>query len=220
VKHKCLLLILIPVIPLIAELSSFAQEQKPDKDFTVDCATVQATTSCKSYNELIRAKDKYLLGQMSYQPFVCFVQDSDQFLVVTTKHPPTDNFRVAKDGISKIPGVEFLVTFKEGVQDSFRFIAGQWSKMTIADDIQFSFDTEPASDTELSIDQSEIEASYQFKNLYHTTTSYTLKIRRSTKRFVQSYDFPEPPTPAKKGEAPPTPSTTRAGDTGYCASFE
>jgi len=209
---------------LFAISSAFAQTNSPPaiKHFHVDCTTVHATKSCDSFNELITQQDKDVMDDLKGGAFVCFLSDEDAFAVVTTTIPDDKIFsHTSVKNLMQVNSVEFYKRFKNGLNDETRIVEGTWAKAVFneEDPPRYSFESSKTGDTTLSIDPSEIFAQYKFQNLRKSSTTYTLQIRRSTRRFVETYGFPAIPPSDPKAKAAFTPHDEKLESTGYCAEF-
>jgi len=190
--------------------------------YTVDCATVFAVISCRSYNEMIENKDEDLLGAVKTPSLVCFRDDEDAFVVLAEIVPsPNLVYRETSKVVSETSGVVFYYRFKKGLNDDFRYVSGMWSKLNLGEAPSISFESSKGSDTKVSISPAELSVSYQYKNLGGSITSYSIQVRRSTKRFVETFQFPDEPAAPEKNKpaVPKRPGNTRMEYTGHCAEF-
>ena len=213
------------MIILFAISSAFAQTNSPAviKNFHADCTTVHATKSCDSFNELITQQDKDVIDDLKGGAFVCFLSEEDAFAIVTTTIPADNLFSPTKvRKLTQVNSVEFYKRFKNGLNDETKIVMGAWTKAVFNEDDppRYSFESSKMGDTTLSIDPSEIFAEYKFQNLGKSSTTYTLQIRRSTRRFVETYGFPATPPSDPKAKASFTPHDEKLESTGYCAEFD
>lgn len=187
-----------------------------------DCSVVKAVESCKSFNEMIQNRDDEILVAIKYPSFVCFRPDEDEFFMFSDIEPSDLVYKDVSKTMSQATSIAFYYRYKKGVQSDLRYIDGTWTKITYGPAPIFSFQSRKDGDASLSITNSEISLGYDYKNLAGSTTAYAIQVRRSTKRFVETFQFPDEPTPAQKGKAPTTQheSKTRAEFTGYCAEFK
>jgi hypothetical protein len=190
--------------------------------FTVDCAALNATDSCKSYNEMIEHHDEEIVAEVKPPSFVCFRPDDDIFLTMSPTSPPQFlSIKPGKPGaIDSIDGYVYYNTYKKGVADDSRFISGNWKRVPLSSDPFFA--SAKDNPTKAFVSSTELTVSFEYKNLRGSTTKYSLQIRRSTKRFVESYEFPdEKPAATSKNRVPATApaGNSRLEYTGYCAEF-
>jgi hypothetical protein len=209
--------------------STFAQNSVPQNStppptppsYTVDCSTVNAPLSCRSFNEMVEKKDPDLLSQIKHPSFVCFRPHEDVFSIISGGPPVDVAYKKTTEYLWEAPGLIFYLRFNNGISEQFRLIGGTWSKFpTISPEVTFQSSKE--SDTKTSISDSELSLGYEYKNLNGSTTTYTIQIRRSTKRFVETYQYPDdPPSPEKnKGAQEKPQSQSQIQDTGYCTEFK
>lgn len=162
-------------------------------------------SGCKSFNELVAAKDKEVLRAFGafYQTYVCFRQNEDVFTII--HYMPWGVVTPLKDpktGMLEATGVVFLARYKEGGLEDVRVFPGKWSAVNAQDEAQFSGHglNDPSNKLarldSASIDDSNLLLSYKFNNVSGKITTYSLAIRRSTKRSSETFDVP-PATTAK-----------------------
>jgi hypothetical protein len=201
--------------------SMFAQESAPapsaasaPSPFTVDCATVEAGASCRSYNELIKSGDKDILRDVSgsFDAYVCFLTDEDTFVVIDTS-PPFD-ILFKKSAISprltEQNSASFLSRYKNGIIDDGLMAQGKWIKNSVTSEAPI-FRSPSANDPGATVDDSEVTFHYSYKNTHGRKVNYDISIRRSTKRFSETSDIP---ISQDKKEEP-----SRYTNTGHCAEF-
>jgi hypothetical protein len=103
--------------------------------------------------------------------------------------------------------------FKKGVLDDFQVAYGKWTKQSDGS-VDFE-ETKPPPSEQLvfnahsSVTEGNVTFSYSFENMAGKKTEYSVKIQRSTLRFVETYQWPNQ---RGKGEEPNTYS-------GYCVSY-
>src|SRR5713226_4663421 len=93
--------------------------KKPAEHSTFACPDAEAQQACKSYQELLKAKDT---GLPTSDVYICFRKQADEFFVV---YIPQSYFRRHWDQVlkqmvmdeTKRPGVGFAQTYKNGVLD-------------------------------------------------------------------------------------------------------
>lgn len=197
---------------LLFSLAAFAQNQPPSippsitptppqKDFTVQCSAFPTSgQACRSYNEMIAAKDPDILGTISHaDSYVCFRSDEDVFLIFSFGDPYNLKFKKKEQsGLLQAPGWVVSKRFKTGQIDDLQIGSGAWE--TVDEETPPSFNTPSKSDPSIYINDSQISLSHNFKNFGGGTTNYSLQIRRSTLRASESMAWETPP---KKPQSPP-----------------
>jgi hypothetical protein len=142
--------------------------------------------------------------------FVCFRENEDAFIIVSFEQPKDTDFQKdPKTGAITFPGLASIRRFSKGLSDESKLLFGTWAKAYPTSDPTF-VSTSKTSDNEVFIDRSELSISYSFTNLGKTKTNYSLQIRRSTLRFLETWQFPG----NEKEKA-----DTRTSGSGHCAAF-
>jgi hypothetical protein len=193
-----------------------------DKDYSVDCSDFGMSPGCKSFNELVSKQDEDIISQVQTQAFVCFVPNEDTFMMLSYQGPEPSLFTEKTKFTETEDGVVFYSRFKSGIQDEFKILPGTWTR-TKSNVAWVSFESSKEVPAHASISSPELSFAYDYKNLRGTTTTYALQIRRSTKRFVQTFQFPNDDSPAKNTKSPQpqnSASKMRTEDTGHCAEFK
>jgi len=179
------------------------------------CPDTEAQQACKSYQELLKAKDASLPDIRAY---ICFRKSEDQFFVVTfntpyfPKHWDKDLKEMVPDDSAR-PGLGHAETYKDGVLDSttmpsFSF-SGQWlpfypeSGLFTSNKLNGKDLNEKDSNVGVTIDDAQVNIGYKYANRMEKTITYTLTIQRSTGRFAESFLTEEGKFPFSEG-------------TGYC----
>lgn len=189
------ILILFPIASLASAQDRSAESTKASSGTnqdvnTVDCSKFGSSPGCKSFNEMVGHKDKGLLdslGDGDRYAFICFHEDEDSFFVFEVG-PPYE-FRPAKGN----PALEesSLETaayskYERGVFSDFRPWIDHWRKTrTLGSDSETFQSTNRGS--ACFIDSAEVVIGFRFQNVKGTQTDYTLHIRRSTGRFVETF---------------------------------
>ena len=142
------------------------------------CPDPQARQACKSYEELLKAKDSGLPNV----DYVCFHKRENTFFVVQFLKPSDATER----------GRGFVYSYKDGVEDSSVMpslsFSGTWkSGLFSADSINHSKLEANDSDVGISIDESQIKAGYKYENNFEKTIQYSLTIQRSAGQFTESF---------------------------------
>ena len=204
-------------IILLFSLAAFAQDQTPalpPKDFTVQCSTFPTSLqACRSYNEMVTAKDADILGTMSHaSSYVCFRSNEDVFLIFSIADPYTLKFKKQPNGFLQASGWIVFKSYKGGQIDELQIGTGTWE--TPAEQSSPFFNTVPKDDPNVYINDSQISLNHEFKNLGGGTTNYSLQIRRSTLRATESMQWEIPP---KDPKSPPNRGTVDYD--GRCVAF-
>jgi len=164
------------------------------------CPDPEAQQACKSYQELVKAKDEGLPASDAY---ICFRKNIDEFFVVSfftpyfRKHWDQELKQMVADE-SQHPGYGVAEVYKDGVLDlntmPSLFFSGQWQSLPfsgsgyfVSDKINRKKQDENDPNVGVSIDESQVSVGYKYKNRFDKTTQYTLTIQRSTGRFAESF---------------------------------
>jgi hypothetical protein len=180
-----------------------ARETQPE-DHAVDafvCPDSEAKLSCKSYEELVKAKDQSL-PSVSDERYVCFRKSADEFFVIAFSAPRFEKIwnekykTVMTDPSATLDGTGYADSFKNGVESpqllpSF-FFTGTWRpyndgifSASALDFEAIDFKRDPHS--ALDINRSQFSVSYKYKNTTKQDVIYKLTIQRSTGRFIESF---------------------------------
>jgi hypothetical protein len=163
------------------------------------CPDAEAQQGCKSYQELVRAKDKSLPDH----GYICFRRKEDEFFAVAFSTPYFSK-RWDEESKQMVPdetprkGIGYAQTYKDGVLDSSRMptfnFSGQWKPMAysesgvfISDVLNFKKQDENDNDVGVSIDETQIMVQFKYQNQLDKTMYYALTIQRSTGRFTESF---------------------------------
>ncbi|HTA22397.1 MAG TPA: hypothetical protein VK763_02605 [Terriglobales bacterium] len=196
-----------------ATLPSLPREQ-PKTQFKVDCLGVEATTSCHSYNELVESNDKDVIGSLGglYDTYVCFSTDDDTFSMVSVSPywEPAYHKAIKSPRILEQDGQVTFSGYKNGQTDEFKVAEGKWRRAaTLQNDI---FRTDDGAEPAAFVDDYTVSFQYSYQNTQGRKLTYAISIRRSTKRFTETWDAPA--IPEKKQES------IRIVSTGHCAEFK
>src|ERR1039458_5728551 len=155
--------------------------------YKADCSIAGPAPGCKSYNEMVEKNDKDILAILKgSSTFVCFRQGEDTFVVLSYRQPlPTLFHQGAASHVLETFGIVLYRTYTDGVVGFMLPISGRWTKAFTTDSPVF---TSRKDEIQASVLDAEVSFSYPFKNRSGTTTRYDITIRRSTLRFVETYD--------------------------------
>jgi len=198
---------------LIFAAVAFAQDSPtpPAPLLKVDCAKVDFSPACKSFNEMVDNKDRDLLRVIAgiYHAFVCFRPSEDTFIVISFLPPYDAGFKKSANDkdVSEERGWFTYARYKDGLSDLTRFGRGSWMK---AGNLPESFETPQNSRVSVFLDDTELDFGFSYPNAVKTTTEYNLGMRRSTLRFVETYY-------AK--DAKPNKPDYNSTEGGHCAEF-
>lgn len=214
----------------VAEKGSGTPQFDPSKPYTatnpplpelvlpyrkVDCSIMHAPLACPSFNEMVDKKDSALLDQLRDFAFVCFEDTEDTFIVISFRQPSSaQSYKKDSIGLLVASGRVGYFRYKNGVSDDVAFAHGSWIKTGPDDSSQFlNYGVPHATNSEdASIDDSEANFSYKFRNLSKLMTAYSIQVRRSTLRFVETYQWEEINKDKKQ-------IARRVENTGFCAEF-
>jgi hypothetical protein len=177
----------------------------PAVQSTFVCPDAEAQQGCKSYQELLKAKDKSLPDD----GYICFRKKEDEFFAVTFTRPyftikphwDAESKKLVLDDPQG--GFGYAQTYKNGVLDSTRMptfsFSGQWKQRLysesgyfISDELNDKKQDENEHDVGVSIDQTQIMVQFKYQNPMDKTMHYALTIQVSTGRFAESFrDEPE-----------------------------
>lgn len=168
---------------------------------------------------MVTSKDTELISQITsaQQVYVCFRPAEDVFMLFDFNEPGVLQYHKTAEGYFEAYGHIFYKRYKDGLLEESRTATGTWLKAGVEDSGDFI--TPDKNQVHSSIGDSEVSVTYEFPNLHHTITNYSVSLRRSTLRFSEEYTFPQTPIVTKKGvkQDPPPPGDDRLSYTGYCA---
>lgn len=185
----------------------------------VDCSKFSdSLPGCKSFNEMLGSNDKDVVSSVGgiYQAYVCFRADEDVFTIISYLPPSNEQFRKATFGV-EMQATAYLSRYEAGLSKDEEVFDGKWYKSAHEPAAQAHFtgnglfasrDQQP----KIYVNESEISVSTSWQNLGGTRTTYHLQVRRSTKRFLETFEWPKPPTAKDK-------STEQMTRQGYCEEY-
>ncbi len=175
---------------------------------------VSAANSCASFKELLENRDKELLSAIGTErgdsTLVCFDEREDRFIELSINLSVSGKSSIAYDEYRKgrresnHHSTELKWYAPLGERDH-TYPEGWWMPPTDSLHRKYDGDHISTGETVATVDASEISFKYSFSNRRGTITDYELTIRRSTNRFIESYQV---------GNASPI------EETGHCALFE
>jgi hypothetical protein len=168
-----------------------------------------AKAACESFKELVERRDKELLAILSQRcrmnsfgsgrgarqgsAYACFIEGEDRFLTVGFSMPASKE-EVPSGVVTGDKGLLCLDEYKQGMPgDTQRSTELENDPLAPAEDKPAAMSPVTGkelglSDVRAAVDSSAIWVSYSFLNGNGGKTDYQLKIRRSTKRFVETYE--------------------------------
>lgn len=164
------------------------------------CPDPEAQKACKSYEELVRAKDIGLRSRAG--GCVCFRKDSDEFFEVSFRQPYFPKHWNAElktmevDPEATRVGYGSAHSYKDGVDTSgvmpSVIFSGTWhtfgeSAYFNAEKINFTKIDVSDPDVGLTIDDSQFNLGWKYQNKFDKFVKYSLTIQRSTGRFTESF---------------------------------
>lgn len=176
----------------------------------------EPSPGCKSFNDMLTGKDKDILTSLgdAYWTYVCFRTGEDVFTVVSVSVPTHYAFsKYGTSGTLAQTGIAFIDRYKNGVSESSDIISGRWSRLPSQEDADAAFVGSGAGTPKpkLYVTSSEISFSTTWKNVGGNVTSYNLRVRRSTRRLLETFEWPYP--------APPNKATEHMTEEGYCEDY-
>lgn len=193
------LVVLIIAATCAGQASQKKSEKKarpPASSFV--CPDPEAQKACKSYQELLKAKDSGL----PIEGYVCFQKNLDVFFVVLFSRPyfprrwDKELKEMVVDTESNPPGHGYAQSYKDGIADSAvppsLFFSGTWipypeSGTFTSNEVNFKKQDTSDADVGVSIDETQFIAGYKYQNRFDKTITYKLTIQRSTGRFSESF---------------------------------
>jgi hypothetical protein len=174
--------------------------QKPAERSAFSCPDAAAQPACKSYQELLKAKDTSLPADKAY---ICFRRRDDEFFVIYISQPSFLKYwdkelqQVVTDD-SPSPGWGLAQAYKGGILDSrlmpYLNFAGQWrllplseSEFFVSQEINFKGQDKNDKDVGVTVDEHRVNLGFKYENPLGKTTQYTLTIQRATERFAESF---------------------------------
>ena len=172
---------------------------------TVNCSEAQTSKACKSFKQLLDASDKDVLELLSLPTsYVCFRPTEDAFLLFHLEEP-TQYMWQTLEGDAKGQtqyASPVLAEFRDGVVYDTRAVIGAWYRHSPTDKeplFKIRSDSPFNDGSTLTIDTAELSVQYPFKNQDGGTTQYSLVIRRSTGRFIETFAVENAPTTTHAG---------------------
>jgi hypothetical protein len=174
------------------------------------CPDAEAQKACKSYDELLKAKDTSL----PTEGYICFRENDDEFFVISVSKPyfrkrwDRDLKQMVVDDETTSPGRGSARTYKDGVEVSGMMpslsFKGKWypypeSGMFSSDEINFKKQDDSNRNVGVSIDENQVNVGYEYQNTSDKPFTYNLTIQRSTGRFSESFQEQSEHVPLLEG---------------------
>jgi hypothetical protein len=207
-------------LPEIVPLGSSHNRRPVASPSPIDCTQFhEYLPGCKSFSDMLTAGDKDILKKLApeNEAYVCFRADEDVFTVVSVQRPEGHLFQkvaTTRDTVEMFAFADFE-RYASGVSEDWKSFMGKWRKAPLSPIQEARFSTVGATaqgQGGVYIDDTEVTVSYQWKNLRNTMTSYSLKLRRSTHRLVETLEAP--PAPQEKDR-----TTQQITKQGFCAEY-
>ena len=94
------------------------------------------------------------------------------------------------DGFANSPTALSFSEYEDGVSSLSRFVQGMWTRVTDLKEPSFKSEGYNQPTDKAEIDALEVLLQYAFKNQTGSSTTQTVRIRRSTGRFIRSFSSP------------------------------
>lgn len=152
------------------------------------CSEAATSRACTSFKQLLDAHDKDLVETFSTPTsYVCFRPNEDAFLIFHVGAPEKDGWEKAEDNVGQTQGFKKtagLTEYRDGVFYTDHSVREYWRRFRPDEEPLFHSESK---DLKITIDGTEISIDYPFTNQSNGTTQYSLTIRRSTGRFVETF---------------------------------
>jgi hypothetical protein len=186
-----LLLVLFSMAQAQQRTPERSQPPTKPKTPTVNCSGAEASKACSSFKQLLEAHDKDILDSLSSPTsYVCFRPNEDAFVIFHEDAPGPYRWQKLDEGAGERQlGVPVLAEFRNGVVYRITPGFGSWFRSSPdAEPLFKSRSDEQFNDgATILIDDTEISISHPFKNQNGETTQYSLTIRRSTGRSLETF---------------------------------
>lgn len=176
---------------------------------TIECTGVLASPGCRSFAELLRARDKEIVSYIAPgNVFIaCFRKESDVFFAISFPADKELVYGEETNHAQKAPAYVSYDRYKDGVSEDEQYFFGnftRYSHSSLGITPSFSSDKDESDKTRGAfVTDSEISISYSYDNANGGKTNYSAQIRKSTLRFVETF---------RAGD-------TQFNQTGYCKQF-
>ena len=200
--RSTLVILIVTAICVAQTTQKKPTQKKRAAHSTFACPDAEAQQACKSYTELLKVKDTSLPSNA----YVCFRRSVDEFFLISFSQPlfrkkwDPDARQMMVDTEYMPVGRGYGRTYKNGIEDSSAipslFFSGQWIPSSPFQQDEGTFSSDKINSTKsdendrtvgVSIEESQVNIAYKFKNRFEKTILYTLAIQRSTGRFAESY---------------------------------
>lgn len=191
--------------PTPAQTGITRSNQKTEKTAgTMDCPDPDARVACRSFQELLAAKDEdlmYNLKPAMGQVFICFRPKEDVFFLLRGSDPDDERWeKKERSAIFTQSSAVELSRFKNGVFDhggESAFARGEWSSTdkgrTNATFANEDFASEGGSKGEIEIDGGTVTVSHSLEKMGGNGAQYSFKLQKSTGRFTETFTAPNTP---------------------------
>lgn len=203
----CSLLLVVFFSVAQAQQKAAGKLQLPKKPTTpsVNCSAAQTSKACSAFKQLLEAHDTDILhAVMSPTSYVCFRPIEVAFLIIHVEPPSAYGWR--KDGSNvgqtqEITSSVSLTEYRDGVFYTMKDGRGYWRRFSPDEDPMFHSESTEGmfKGLKISILGAEIFIDYPFENQAGGTTQYSLTLRRSTGRFIETFAGENAPTTTHSG---------------------
>ena len=172
---------------------------------TINCSDAETTKACTSFKQLIEAEDKDILdGLSSPTSYVCFRPNEDAFIIFHVDAPNPYGWRQSADGVVQTQegkSSATLTEYRNGVLYTFRGDLQYWHRSGSGSEEFFHSETTEglSKGLDITIRDVQIYVAYPFESQNGGTTEYSLAIRRSTGRFIETFESKNVPTTNHSG---------------------
>lgn len=194
------LILLFALTFAVPALVKAACSQQSESNLKLGCPDRQSSRACKSFQELIAAKDEDLVSAIppkrAGHAYICFRQKEDVFFVLWYSDPEDTHWEKASTSFTQFGAVE-LQRFKHGVYEhgaESAYASGLWRKVSETTSLSPIFEGKSISEGSPKDDQGSIEIeggtiaiSHLFEDPERGLTHYKFLLQRSTGRFVETF---------------------------------
>lgn len=184
-----LLLVLLNLAQAQQKTAEKLRAPTKPKTPTVNCSEAQTSKACRSFKQLLEAHDNDILDTLSSPTsYVCFRPSEDAFLIFRVRAPYRDLWKQPDDHVGETqPSSETLTEYRDGVLYNVVAGLGYWWRSSPDGEPEFTLQNSRIEGLMLAIFPTEISIDYPFKKQNGGTTHYSLTIRRSTGRFIETF---------------------------------
>jgi len=156
----------------------------------ITCSEPAALKGCRTFKQLLEAHDRDILDSVSSPiAYVCFRSGEDAFLIFRSEPPSEYGWKKLEDGgeTQEFTSAAMLTEYRDGVFYRVEDGRGYWRRYLPEPVFHSEAKGGLFKGLKVTIDDTEISIEYPFRNDTTETTNYSLIIRRSTGRFIETY---------------------------------